>query len=207
MEIRDGYWYITGTSTGVRAEGLDGAAGTIGGLLTIGTNGNWFIDGVDTGMAAQGPKGEQGATGATGATGAQGDKGETGEAGASGNKWYNGTGVPSFITGVNEGDMYLNTSNGDVYRYSGTAWYKNGNLMGPQGEQGVKGEKGDAAEVAPPSVQDDVSSADGSVVGVVAIVIAIASLVGNGVLIVWVVRGKKKETKPECKQNVNTWHA
>ena len=202
VEIREGYWYINGVSTGVRAEGLDGAAGTIGGLLTIGTNGNWFIDGVDTGVLAQGPKGEQGNTGATGATGAQGDKGDTG---ASGNKWYNGTGVPSFITGVNEGDMYLNTANGDVYRYSGTAWYKNGNLMGPQGTQGAKGEKGDAAEVASPNVQDEASGADGGAVGVVAMVIAIVSLVGNGVLIVWIVRGKKKESKPECKQNVNTW--
>ena len=58
-----------------------------------------------------GPAGPQGATGATG---------DTGEAGARGSRWYTGAGPPGVIPDVRvEGDMYLDESNGDVWRWDG----------------------------------------------------------------------------------------
>lgn len=66
-EIVNGYWYINGTSTGVKAEGQDGAPGQNGTNGTNGsdgitphidaTTGNWFIGNIDTGVHAQGPAG------------------------------------------------------------------------------------------------------------------------------------------------------
>lgn len=56
VEIVDGYWYINGELTNVKAEGEDGIAPEI----TIGENGNWFIDGVDSGTQAQGEAGKDG---------------------------------------------------------------------------------------------------------------------------------------------------
>ena len=96
VEIRSGYWYINGTPTGVKAEGKDGAVGSLNAALSIGSNGNWYIDGVDSGVAAQGPKGDTGATGPQGIqgekgdTGAQGPKGDTGAIGLPGKKGEDG---------------------------------------------------------------------------------------------------------------------
>lgn len=56
MTIINGYWYVNGESTGVKAEGEDGKTPE----LTIGENGNWFIDGVDSGTKAQGEAGKDG---------------------------------------------------------------------------------------------------------------------------------------------------
>jgi Collagen triple helix repeat (20 copies) len=86
----------------------------------------------------QGPQGNVGATGATGATGPQGPAGPTGPqgpagatgatgpAGTRGSVWMVGTGLPSDTApGVQAGDMYLNTTTGDIYQYSGTrGWEK-----------------------------------------------------------------------------------
>ena len=57
--IQDGYWYINGESTGVKAEGIDGQDGTNGvdgvdgKTPFIGDNGNWWIGDTDTGVKAQ----------------------------------------------------------------------------------------------------------------------------------------------------------
>lgn len=173
--------------------GLHGAAGSVTNKIKIDpVTGNWVVDGVDTGISAKGPQGEQGATGDTGATGA------TGQAGASGNKWYTGKNAPNFITDAVFGDLYLNTSNGDIYRYYGSVWNRVGNLQGPQGEQGPKGEKGSSAGSIDASnsgvAQDDAIAAEsaGNGVGVVAIIIAAVSLLGNVILVVCILIGKKK---------------
>lgn len=50
----DGYWYIGGVNTGIKAEGADGDDGQ---TPEIGTNGNWWIGGTDTGKKAQGVDG------------------------------------------------------------------------------------------------------------------------------------------------------
>ena len=127
----------------------------------------------DTG--AQGPQGEKGATGAqgpqgekgeTGATGPQGAKGDTGAAGTPGSKWYNGTGVTgtsttgtvfsgSGVSSARVGDMYLNTSTGDVYECttagaaSTAKWAYKGSIKGATGSQGPKGDKGDTGTQGP----------------------------------------------------------
>ena len=64
--IQDGYWYIGGTPTGVKAEGVDGANGV---TPHIGTNGNWWIGETDTGFKAQGEQGPAGPQGPQGETG------------------------------------------------------------------------------------------------------------------------------------------
>ena len=53
----DGYWYIDGVKTDVKAEGTPGAAGSV---VTIGTDGYWYIDGVKTNVKAQGAAGAAG---------------------------------------------------------------------------------------------------------------------------------------------------
>lgn len=81
----------------------------------------------------QGPAGPAGATGPQGPQGAQGSAGATGPAGANGATWYEGSGAPSSGTG-NNGDFYLNTTNGDVYEQASGTWGSPvGNIKGPAG--------------------------------------------------------------------------
>ena len=58
--IQDGYWYIDGVNTGVRAEGLNGTNGTDGkngedGQTPYIQDGYWYIGGVNTGISVQCP--------------------------------------------------------------------------------------------------------------------------------------------------------
>lgn len=67
----------------------------------------------DTGETGlQGPQGEKGATGAAGA---KGDTGPQGPKGDPGSKITMGSSAPSG-TGAS-GDVYINTSTGDLYQY------------------------------------------------------------------------------------------
>jgi hypothetical protein len=61
-----------------------------------------------------------------------------GGGGGGGSTWFDGAGVPSSGTGSN-GDYYLNTTNGDVYRKSSGTWSVVGNIKGPQGDDGADG--------------------------------------------------------------------
>lgn len=69
-------------------------------------------------------KGPAGSTGSQGIQGPQGNPGTTGAqgtagtAGARGSQWFTGAGAPGVIGGSAVGDMYLNTTNGDVYTLS-----------------------------------------------------------------------------------------
>lgn len=84
-----------------------------------------------------------------GPKGDKGDKGDTGETGPAGPGLLSGvvssTGLPQ---GGTNGQVFLDVSTGDLYRYSsivGTAggyWFKAGNIKGPAGPIGPKGEKG-----------------------------------------------------------------
>lgn len=96
---------------------------------------------------AQGPKGD------TGATGAQGPKGNTGAAGANGTSavWFSGTAVTgtsstavtATVSGSKAGDMYLNTSNYNVYKASAAnSWIYVCNIKGATGATGAKGDTG-----------------------------------------------------------------
>ena len=96
----------------------------------------------------KGDTGEQGETGPTGPTGPQGEKGDTGEqgpAGEDGNTWQVGAVDPT-TTEANEGDMYLNTTSCDLFKFNGTGWEKVGNIKGAQGETGEQGSQGEKGE-------------------------------------------------------------
>ena len=53
--VENGYWYIDGVNTGVKAEGTDGKDGIDGidGKTPYIENGYWYIDGVNTGIKAE----------------------------------------------------------------------------------------------------------------------------------------------------------
>jgi hypothetical protein len=52
-------------------------------------------------------------------TGPQGPKGDTG---ARGSVWFTGSGAPTMTLNVASGDMYLDETTGDVWRYDGAVW-------------------------------------------------------------------------------------
>ena len=99
------------------------------------------------GLSSCGEKGEKGDTGATGPageTGPKGDKGdpgENGEDGKDGATWLTGTSKPADTLG-NLGDMYLNTTNGDVYQKEESGWTLKMNIKGEDGEDGEDGRPG-----------------------------------------------------------------
>lgn len=74
--------------------------------------------------------------------GAQGPTGPKGDPGTRGSTWTNGTSNPTSTSGYLTNDKYLNTSNGDVYNYTGSTWQLVGNIRGPQGIQGPQGNVG-----------------------------------------------------------------
>ena len=63
---------------------------------------------------------------------AKGDKGDPGYAGW---KFYAQGGIPTSLLG-NDGDVYLNTDNGDFYQRAAGSWSLRSNIKGPQGEEG-----------------------------------------------------------------------
>lgn len=79
-------------------------------------------------------------TGEAGPQGPQGLQGPAGAAGIDGSIWYEAAGLPSPALG-NNGDYYLNRSNGYYYNKVSGAWAIRGSLTGAQG---IKGDKGDA---------------------------------------------------------------
>jgi nitrate reductase NapE component len=92
----------------------------------------WTLQANLTGPA--GPQGTQGVQGLTGPTGATGPNGIDGANGAT---WLSGTTSPTTSLGsVN--DFYINTSNGDYYKKTGSStWTLQANLTGPAGQQGT----------------------------------------------------------------------
>lgn len=60
-------------------------------------------------------------TGPVGPAGARGVDGAPGPAGSPGSQWTSGTGDPT-TAGVTNGDMYLDSATGNVWRWTGTTW-------------------------------------------------------------------------------------
>ena len=97
-----------------------------------------------------------------GPKGDKGDKGDPGEQGPAGPGLLSGvvssTGLPSNAT---NGQVFLDVSTGDLYRYTGVAgsmfgyWFRSGNVkgpagpIGPKGATGPKGEKGEKGDTGP----------------------------------------------------------
>lgn len=69
--------------------------------------------------------------------------GPTGPTGPDGNDWSTGATVPDNGDGDN-GDLYLRTSNGDVYEKSSGTWSVVANITGPEGDPGPAGPAGSA---------------------------------------------------------------
>ena len=92
----------------------------------------------------KGEKGDQGEQGLPGEKGDKGDpgkdgeNGKDGEDGKDGSLWLTGNGFPSSSIGK-EGDMYLDTSNGDVYQKTSTGWILKINIKGEDGKDGTNG--------------------------------------------------------------------
>ena len=100
---------------------------------------------------SKGEKGDTGATGPAGETGPKGDKGdpgENGEDGKDGATWLTGTSKPADTLG-NLGDMYLNTTNGDVYQKEADRWKLKMNIQGEDGEDGKDGHNGSNGSTGP----------------------------------------------------------
>jgi hypothetical protein len=86
-----------------------------------------------------GADGATGATGDTGATGNTGANGNDGSDGADGATITTGTTVP---TGGNNGDLYIRTTNYDLYKKISDVWTIIGNILGTTGAAGAAGSNG-----------------------------------------------------------------
>ncbi|GAK12239.1 hypothetical protein [Geomicrobium sp. JCM 19039] len=75
--------------------------------------------------------------------------------GGGGMRWHDGVGEPDGSLGQ-PGDMYLNTSNGDVYANENGTWNQVANIQGPAGSDGANGSDG---EQGPPG-QDGADGQD-----------------------------------------------
>ena len=70
--------------------------------------------------------------------------GQDGQDGANGSSFLSGSGAPSGALGQN-GDTYVDTSTGNVYKRAGGSWSSTGtSLKGPKGDKGDKGDAGTA---------------------------------------------------------------
>lgn len=83
----------------------------------------------------------------SGSEGPEGPAGPQGPVGERGSLWYSGSIQPS--NNLRTNDMWLNTSNGNVYIYSGSGWSYTGNIIGPQGIQGPIGPQGIQGPIGP----------------------------------------------------------
>lgn len=96
------------------------------------------------------PFGEISIVGPQGPKGAKGDKGDTGES----TRWYVGGGA-SEVSNPKEGDLYLLSITGQIFRYQQTGplqygWIQMGSIKGPQGVQGPQGPKGEPGKDGAP---------------------------------------------------------
>ena len=88
-----------------------------------------------------------------GPQGPAGPQGEVGATGQRGSLWVSSYGNPTTSSGFLDGDQWLNTENGHVYRLkitdNGTNWVFTGSIRGPQGLVGPQGQKGEQGEQGP----------------------------------------------------------
>lgn len=71
-----------------------------------------------------------------------------------GMEFLSGEGEPSSDVGKN-GDVYLNTLNGDLYKNFNGTWTLQMNLVGPQGPKGEKGDTGEQGSQGPKGDKGD----------------------------------------------------
>jgi hypothetical protein len=166
----DAYSLVTNILGPQGAPGADGADGADGrtwrngsGLPddVVGVDGDYYLRTLD-GDVYQRSGGTYSVVGnIKGPQGDQGIQGDTGATGAAGITWRTGSGVPSNGTGQ-DGDLYLDTATGDVYKRVSGAYGVIVNIQGADGADGSDGAPGaDGADGAPGTNGTD--GADGSV--------------------------------------------
>lgn len=87
----------------------------------------------------KGPKGDRGETGPAGPSGAIGPQGQRGLPGTT---WHISAEEPPEASTVNDGDLHLNTTTGEIKKESNTTWQSQGILKGIQGPPGPAGPAG-----------------------------------------------------------------
>ncbi len=137
---------IQGLSGEKGEQGVQGIQGIPGVPGPKGDKGEAGIQGPEGAIGPIGPQGEKGLQGEKGEPGPKGDRGEKGEKGDQGPLWFTGTDEPQrlSISGAREGDLFLDTTTGKVYRYEGGAWSipianLTTGVLGPRGEKGDQG--------------------------------------------------------------------
>lgn len=103
--------YVKGEKAYTYITDLSGATGLTG---PAGPQGEQGVQGEQGPQGEPGPKGE---TGEQGPQGPAGPKGDAGEKGADGNTIANGEGAPAADAAGKPGDLYIDTTNADLYIY------------------------------------------------------------------------------------------
>ncbi|MGC8750737.1 MAG: hypothetical protein ACP5P5_07825, partial [Hydrotalea sp.] len=145
-----GFSALSGSGTPANTLGNNGDTyiDNITGIIYVKSGGAWISSGKSL-MGATGVTGPTGAVGATGAQGVQGITGNTGATGASGASVISGSGAPSNGTG-NNGDTYIDITNGNIYQKSGGIWVNSGaSFMGVTGATGQTGAQGVTGATGP----------------------------------------------------------
>lgn len=151
IQIIDGYWFIDGVSTGIKAVGEDGKDGTDGAPGTPGQDGVNGADGTSLLTGSGAPNSELGKVGDSyidiatwdfyvktnegwlasgnikGQNGSPGQDGAPGQDGKDGTSFRNGQGAPADTLGIN-GDTYLDYLTYDLYIKENGHWIKVGNI-------------------------------------------------------------------------------
>ena len=110
-------------------------------IFTRPTNGEQYPSWFNLGrFPSPGPQGPQGPTGP------QGEQGERGSL------WSSSASNPAINNNL-KGDQHLNTNDGSVFQFDGSAWYRTGTLRGPQGIQGPVGPQGAQGVQGPQGIQ------------------------------------------------------
>ena len=137
----DGYWYIDGVNTGVKAQGEPGQDGQDGKDGKDGVDGQDGKDGVDGQDGKDGVDGQDGKDGTDGQNGKDGQNGNDGQPGKDGTSVLTGNGEPSADLGQ-VGDSYINLDNWDYFVKSENGWQLKGNIKGSAGQDGQNGTNG-----------------------------------------------------------------
>lgn len=163
--LKDGYWYIGGTNTGVSATGIQGPKGEKGDPGLNGGQGeqgmsaytyalqNGFVGSVSDWLASlkgvPGPKGDPGTQGVPGIQGPPGGVGLTGAPGPKGDPGLNGA----------KGDPGIPGPKGDTGLQGIPGPRGATGAPGPQGNPGVPGAKGDPGDKGDPGEKGDTGAA------------------------------------------------